>query len=82
MLSEQRGAMMILADVLEAAREGDRKTSILRAAGLNHTRGTSYLEQCLDLDLLAIEEGCYALTADGRRFLEHWAEIEALVDRS
>lgn len=82
MLTEQRGAMEILADVLEAAQEADRKTAILRAAGLNHTRGTRYLELCLELGLMDVGEGCYELTADGRRFLDHWAGIEALVDRS
>lgn len=82
MLTEQRGPMTILADVLEAARELDRKTAILRSAGLNHTRGTRYLELCLELGLVDVEDDRYALTADGRLFLEHWAGIETLVDRS
>lgn len=78
-LSEQRGPMTILADLLEATQDADRKTAILRSAGLNHTRGTRYLESSLELGLVEVEDGCYALTADGRRFLDHWAEIEALV---
>lgn len=71
----RRGPTKIIAAVLEEAEGGARKTWIIRAANLNHVRGTEYIDRCLDAGLLVEQGGRYFLSEKGERLLGHWNEV-------
>lgn len=79
MKAGKRGTTEILADILRAARDADRKTNIIRQANTNHLRGTAYLEACLTANLLRRRNERYSLTEKGSDLLEHWGEVEQLL---
>jgi predicted transcriptional regulator len=79
-----RNRLDIIADVLEVAKSGARKTKIMYGANLSYTLLTRYLKDVLDLGLVKGEDGnIFKLTEKGSDFLqefngyrEHRGEIE------
>lgn len=72
---KRRGKTEILAEILREAEGGERKTRIIRSANTNHTRGTQYIEHCLDAGLLVEHDDLYRVTKKGQRLLRHWEEV-------
>lgn len=79
MSGRRRDRCECVIDLLRAARTWSRKTAIFRKANTNHTRGSEYLEACVEAALVAEREDRYMLTDRGREILDHWAVVaEAL----
>lgn len=76
MSGSRRDRCELVVDLLRAARNGARKTQIFRAANTNHSRGSDYLEACMDEELLRENDGRYRLTSKGREILDRWADVE------
>lgn len=76
MSGSRRDRCELVVDLLRAARNGARKTQIFRAANTNHSRGSEYLEELVEEDLLREDDGRYRLTSRGREVLAWWAEVE------
>lgn len=76
MSGSRRDRCELVVDLLRAARNGARKTQIFRAANTNHSRGSEYLDACVDEDLLREDNGVYRLTARGKEVLDRWATLE------
>lgn len=76
MTGSRRDRCELVVDLLRAARNGARKTQIFRAANTNHSRGSEYLEACVEAGLLREEDGLYRLTRSGRDVLDRWVDVE------
>jgi len=79
-----RDRLDIIADVLEVAKSGARKTQIMYGANLSYTLLTRYLKEVMDTGLVRREdESIFKLTEKGSDFLqafygyrEHRGEVE------
>ena len=79
-----RNRLDIIADVLEVAKGGARKTKIMYGANLSYTLLTRYLKDVIDMGLVRGEDGSiFKLTEKGSDFLqefngyrEHRVEVE------
>lgn len=76
MPGSRRDRCELVIDILRAARKGARKTAIFRAAKTNHSRGSEYLEDCVEAGLLKEVDDRYRLTSRGREVLDCWSDLE------
>ena len=68
-----RNRLEIIADVLEVAKGGARKTQIMYGANLSHTLLTRYLKDVMDMGLVRREDGSiFKLTEKGSGFLQEF----------
>lgn len=68
-----RGRLEIIADILSVARKPSTKTNIVYSANLNFEQAEKYLENCVECELLEVEEESskkYVTTKKGYKFLE------------
>ncbi len=72
--------MEIAADMLEAAREGSRKTSIMYKAKLNYALLQSYLGMLVGEELLnrSGEPELFQVSEKGSNLLRHFQELKRL----
>jgi len=71
----KRRRLNILADVLNAAGKGTRKTRIMQNANLSFALLEKYLRESLSLGLLRANHFGYEVTQKGQRFLEQYDEL-------
>jgi predicted transcriptional regulator len=71
----KRRRVDIVADVLDVAVEGAKKTRIMRSANLSHDLLKKYLEDAVGLGLLRANDGSYETTEKGREFLKLYAQF-------
>jgi predicted transcriptional regulator len=74
-LGQHRTSLQILADILDAAGSGARKTRIMYHANLSFRLLNRYLGYALEIELVSApcsSDGCYALTPKGYEFLEKY----------
>ena len=78
--TRRRSSLEIAADMLEAAREGARKTSIMYRANLNHALLQSYLGMLVGEELLnrSGEPERFQLSDKGSKLLRHFQELKRL----
>lgn len=68
-----RNKLDIIADVLEVAKDGARKTQIMYGANLSYTLLTRYLKNVMDMGLVRREdENIFKLTEKGSNFLQEF----------
>jgi predicted transcriptional regulator len=74
----RRSYFKIIAEVLETAREGAKKTDILRCCNLEHSKGERLLPRLLDRGLL--NKGIsYRTTETGLHFIKAYQNLELLL---
>ncbi len=74
-MGQHRTSLQILADILDAAGSGARKTRIMYQANLSFRLLNRYLGYALEIELVSVPcsgDGCYALTPKGYEFLEKY----------
>ena len=70
-MTKYRDRLGIIADILEVARDGAKKTRIMYMANLSYTLLTRYMSDVLDRGLVKKETGkTYMLTDKGAYFLQ------------
>lgn len=73
-MGRYREKLQIIADILEIAREGARKTRIMYQANLSYRLLCSYLVKVLEAGLVeGDDDDCYVLTSKGEAFLSKYA---------
>lgn len=75
-MGSYRSRLDIIADMLNAASGGAKKTQIMYQANLSYKLLAKYLAEVMEACLVRFERGkrCYVLTSKGREFLERYKE--------
>ena len=73
----KRRRVDILADVLEVAVKGAKKTRIMNNANLSHSLLEKYLKDTVGIGFLQLSNGSYETTEKGRKFLEMYAQFSS-----
>jgi len=80
---KRRDRLLIMAEMLEVAREGVLKTRIMYGANLSFAQLNEYLSLLLDLNLLKViknsSKTVYKTTEKGLRYLQSYKEISELL---
>ncbi len=71
----RRGELDILADILEAAEGGTKKTQIVYRANLNFSVVKRYLRKLLETGFIRIEGRFYVTTEKGLEFLDNYRKL-------
>lgn len=75
LLVKYRDRLEIMADILNAASLGAKKTRIMYVANLSYRLLEKYLRETIALDLLFFGSNDYEVTEKGRSFLEKYKEF-------
>ena len=67
--------MEIIADILEAAEVGLRKTRLVYSTNLNFKVLKRYLRKLLEYDFIRIEGRFYTTTSKGAQFLDNYRRL-------
>mgnify|MGYP002395611715 CR=1 FL=1 len=67
----------IIADILNAADTGAKKTRIMYVANLSYRLLEKYLEETLKVGLIRLNNNGYGVTEKGRTFLERYSEFSS-----
>ena len=73
----KRRRVDILADVLEVAVKGAKKTRIMNNANLSYSLLERYLEDTVGIGFLQLNNSLYETTEKGRKFLEMYARFSS-----
>jgi predicted transcriptional regulator len=73
----KRRRIDILADVLEVAVKGAKKTRIMNNANLSYSLLEKYLKYTVGVGFLRLNDGSYETTEKGRKFLEMYARFSS-----
>lgn len=75
-MGSYRGRLDIIADILDVARQGAKKTKIMYHANLSYKLLSKYLTEVIQAYLVRFDRKgrCYVLTSKGREFLERYKE--------
>lgn len=73
-MGNYRGRLDIVADILNVASHGAKKTEIMYQANLSYKLVTKYLTEVIEACLVRFvrAERCYVLTSKGKEFLERY----------
>lgn len=72
---KNRSSLEIVRDILSAATERSKKTSLMYQAHLNYRFLEKYLKILLENDLLKpVDDSCYLVTWKGKNFLQNYEE--------
>ncbi len=81
----RRDRLLIMAEILDVAREGVLKTQVMYRANLSFAQLNEYLSLLLDLDLLKTvsksKKTLYKTTERGLRYLQSYGELRELLKR-
>lgn len=81
----RRDRLLIMAEILDVAREGVLKTQVMYRANLSFAQLNEYLSLLLDLDLLKTvnksKKTLYKTTDRGLRYLQSYGELRELLKR-
>ena len=75
----KRSDIDIMANVLDEARKGSRKTRIMYRGNMSHKQLRVYLKLLLGLELLTLHSNLYKTTAKGLKFLDAYRTLKALM---
>ena len=75
----RRSDIDIMADILNEARKGARKTRLMYRSNMSHRQLHVYLKLLLDLELLALHSDIYRTTVKGLKFLDAYRTLKALL---
>lgn len=75
----RRNRLDIIADILNAAKKGLRKTRIVYSTNLNFKLANKYLPLLTENGLLEVIDRDYITTSQGIEFLENYSKIQASV---
>ena len=75
----RRNRLDIIADILNAAKMGLRKTRIVYSTNLNFKLANKYLPLLTENGLLEVIDRDYITTSQGIEFLENYSKIQASV---
>ena len=73
-----RSSFEIIAEILETAKDGAKKTRIMYACGLSFRFVQKYLDLLIDTELLAMGSS-YKTTEKGMGFLRKYQKLELLM---
>jgi predicted transcriptional regulator len=74
-----RSSFEIIAEILETAKHGAKKTRIMYSCGLSYRFVQKYLDMLLETGLLALGS-CYKTTEKGMGFLHKYQKLELLMN--
>jgi len=77
----KRRRIDIVADILDVAVRGAKKTRIMQDANLSYSLLVKYLEYTLGIGFLQADDGWYETTEKGRKFLEMYARFSSEYSR-
>jgi predicted transcriptional regulator len=75
----KRSDIDIIANILDEARKGSRKTRVMYRCNLSHRQLQVYLNLIQDMGLLASHSEFFITTAKGNKFLEVYRTLKALM---
>ena len=75
----KRSDVDIIANILNEAREGAKKTHIMYRCNLSHRQLQAYLKFLLSMGLLASRSDLYETTAKGHKFVDAHRTLKALI---
>jgi predicted transcriptional regulator len=75
----KRSDIDIVANILNEARKGARRTRIMYRCNLSHTQLQVYLKLLLGMELLTFNPDLYKTTAKGLEFLDAYRALKALM---
>ena len=75
----KRSDLDIIANILNEAREGAKKTRIMYRCNLSHRQLQAYLKLLLSMGLLASRSDLYKTTAKGHKFVDAHRTLKALI---
>ena len=75
----RRNRLDIIADILNAAKMGLRKTRIVYSTNLNFKLANKYLPLLTENGLLEVIDRDYITTSQGIEFLENYSKVQASV---
>jgi predicted transcriptional regulator len=67
----------IVADILEAAKNGAKKTRIMYFANLSYSLLEKYLSETLKIGFIRLKNNAYEITEKGQLFLEMYGEFSS-----
>jgi predicted transcriptional regulator len=73
-MAKYRNGLGIIADILNAAGSGAKKTRIMYVANLSHDLLEKYLRETVDIGFLRLNSEGYEVTGRGKAFLEKYAD--------
>jgi predicted transcriptional regulator len=71
----RRGKLEIIADILEAAEVGSRKTRLVYKTNPNYKVLKRYLRKLLEYEFIRIEGRFYTTTSKGAQFLDNYRQL-------
>ena len=75
----RRSDVDIIANILDEARKGARKTRLMYRGNMSHRQLKVYLKLLLGLELLALHSNLYKTTVKGFKFLDAYRTLKALM---
>ena len=75
----KRSDIDIMANILDEARRGARKTRIMYRCNLSHRQLQAYLKLLLGMGLLASQSALFKTTVKGRKFVDAYGTLKALM---
>ena len=72
----------IIADILNAAKNGAKKTRIMYVANLSHGLLEKYLGETLNIGFIRFNNDGYNVTEKGQLFLERYVQFSSKYERS
>jgi len=78
-LLRKRNDIDIIASILNEAHRGARKTRIMYRCNLSHRQLQAYLKLLLGMGLLASRSDLFKTTAKGRKFVDAYHTLKALM---
>ena len=75
----KRNDIDIIANILNEARGGARKTRIMYRCNLSHRQLQAYLKLLLGMELLASQSDLFKTTVKGRKFVDAYRTLKALM---
>jgi len=76
---QKRNDIDIIANILNEARGGARKTRIMYRCNLSHRQLQAYLKLLLDMGFLASQSDLFKTTVKGRKFVDAYRALKALM---
>jgi predicted transcriptional regulator len=74
-VAKHRNRVDIIADVLDVAAHGAKKTRIMYIANLSYRLLEKYLNETISIGFMQFNENGYEVTEKGRSFLEHYVQF-------
>jgi len=77
--TRKRSDIDIMANILDEARKGAKKTHLMYRANMSHKQLRVYLKLLLRLELLTLHSNLYKTTPKGLKFLDAYGTLKALM---